>query len=87
MRPRIVVAALSLAALAAVSTPGVAQTPEQSPAAQAAPQAPSESALPSSGALPAPKATARAFTAERSKDPTNGKAAVVAPGAGTKDKQ
>ncbi len=86
MRPRIFVAAVSLAMLGAVPAPSPAQTPEQSPDAKAAPQAPSESALPSSSALPASKATARAFTAERSKDPTNGKAAVVPPGAAAKDK-
>jgi hypothetical protein len=87
MRPRIFIAALSLAIFSAVPTPSPAQTPEQSPDAKAAPQAPSESASSSSSALPASKATVRPFTAERSKDPTNGKAAVVPPGAAVKDKQ
>lgn len=87
MRPPIVVAALSFAMLGAVPMSSLAETPEESPAAKSAPQAPSESALPSASALPAPKATARTFRAERSKDPTNGKAAVVPPGAAAKDKQ
>jgi hypothetical protein len=80
MSPRYVIAALSAAIIGTGLMPSLAQTPEQSPAALAAPKAPSESASPSSGATAAPPATARSYSADRSaKDPTGGKAAVVAP--------
>jgi hypothetical protein len=74
MSPRIVIAALAAATLAAASVPSLAQTPEQSPAAMAAPKAPSESASPNSGAVAAPPSTARSFTADRAaSNATSGK--------------
>jgi hypothetical protein len=80
MSPRYVIAALSVAMIAAGTVPSLAQTPEQSPAAMAAPKAPSESASSTSSATPGPAAAVRGFDVDRSaKDTTSGKAAVVAP--------
>jgi hypothetical protein len=64
MSPRIVIAALTIAVMGAVS-PSFAQTPENSPAALASPQAKSETAT---GPADSSKTggTARTFTAERS---------------------